>query len=77
MTPKQHTPISDQLRALIAGCGVNLATVARLTLIDLSTLTRFMAGERGLSMKALDRLGKALGLHVTAAGIMEPKRKGR
>ena len=66
MSKKQRRTkkMSDQLRAAIESCGWSLNELDTKTGIDKSTLSRFMSGERGLSMKALDRLGKSLDLEV-------------
>ena len=66
MKRKATNKVSDQLRRIIDRCGVSRYELARLTGIDESTLSRFMSGERGLSMKALDRLGETLGIRVAA-----------
>jgi hypothetical protein len=34
--------------------------------VEQSALSRFMSGERGLSMKALDRLGQVLDLEIVS-----------
>jgi hypothetical protein len=57
-------PVSDQLRRLIKTCGMTRYRLARETGIDAATLCRFAAGECGLSMKALDRLGHVLELKI-------------
>ena len=56
--------MSDQLRRIIDDCGLSRYEISKRTGIDEGTLSRFMYGERGLSMKALDRLGESLGLTV-------------
>ena len=72
MTKKRkRESVTAQLRGLIRNCGVSVYVVSRETGIDNSTLSRFLAGERGLSHKALDRLGEFLDLEVVAHG---PKR---
>lgn len=52
----------DSLRTLAARCGV-----------DHTQLSRFMRGERGLSITAIDSIGEALGLTIRAL----PKRRGK
>jgi replicative DNA helicase len=49
--------------------------ISKRTDIDEGTLSRFMSGERGLSMKALDRLGACLGLTINRR--RKPKRTKR
>ena len=62
---KQRTPrVSDQLRAIIETCGISRYELAKRTGIDAATFCRFVAGDSGLSSKALDKLGAVLGLEV-------------
>jgi transcriptional regulator with XRE-family HTH domain len=56
--------VSAQLRRIIDDCGLSRYEISKRTGIDEATLSRFMYGERGLSMKALDRLGEALALTI-------------
>jgi transcriptional regulator with XRE-family HTH domain len=64
MAKQQATRVSDQLRRIIDDCGLSHSEIVEQTGIDKGTLSKFMHGERGLSMKALDRLGQCLGLTV-------------
>ena len=54
--------------------GKSPSQVARDLGIAESTLSRFMSGERGLTMKCLDRLAALLDLHIAAG--KRPKKKG-
>jgi plasmid maintenance system antidote protein VapI len=56
--------LTEQLRQAVADSGNTLGTLARETGIDKSALSRFVNGERGLSMKAIDALGDCLGLEI-------------
>ncbi len=60
----------SRLRA-IETCGLSRYRIAQKTDIDDSALAMFMTGERGLSSKALDTLGRFLDLEVVMHG---PKR---
>ena len=60
--------MSDQLRQIIATCGLSHGELSRRSRVDKTTLGRFMNGERGLSMKALDALGAVLGVEVIMHG---------
>ncbi|MCH8881005.1 MAG: hypothetical protein IID34_14140 [Planctomycetes bacterium] len=55
----------DQLRNIIRTCGQSRYEIWKATGIDQAALSKFMLGERGLSMKALIVLGKHLNLIVT------------
>jgi len=68
---KKRAKMSDQIRAAIDSCGVTRYRISKETGIAESALSRFMAGERGLSMKALDVLADYLGLDV----VMRRKRR--
>ncbi len=59
-------PISDQLRQVIRDCGETRYAISKATGIGQDVLSRFMRGERGLSMEVLDQLGQYLGLRIVA-----------
>ena len=65
---------SDELRRAVDACGLSRYRIAKTLGIAESTLSRFMSGERGLTMKCLDRLAALLDLHVAAG--KRPKKKG-
>ena len=71
---KRKPKVSDQLRGLIETCGISQYELAKLTHIDQSALSRFMSGQRGLSSKALDRLGEYLNLKITIDDKLQRKR---
>jgi transcriptional regulator with XRE-family HTH domain len=72
MGPKR-TPLSDEIRQAMANCGQTRYAISKGTGIAESTLSRFMAGERGLPMKTLDRLADYLDLHV----VTRRRRRGK
>lgn len=59
-----HPRASDQLRDIIRDCELSRYEISKRTGIDQSALTRFMSGERGLSMEALDTLAEYLELDI-------------
>lgn len=63
-TPQERR-LSDEIRQAIEDCGQSRYRIARGTGISDATLCRFMSGERGLTMAALDKLAAYLGLHIT------------
>ena len=75
MTKRRSKKLSDQIRRVIDDSGLTRYRIAQDTGIDESTLSKFYNGRQGLSMKALDRLGKYLGLRI----VMDCKadKKGR
>lgn len=60
-------PVSEQLRLAIDASGVTRYALWKATGIDQAQLSRFMAGEAGLSLTAIDRICAVLGLRLTAA----------
>ena len=57
-------PLSDQLRDAIDGCGLTRYKLAQITGVSQPALCRFMKGQTGLGLKAIDALGRALGLEL-------------
>ena len=58
---------SQQIRSAIDASGRSRYRICKDLGIDQATLSRFMSGQRGLTLKVLDRLADLLGLTVTAA----------
>lgn len=67
--------MSEQLRRAVETCGETRYRIAQETGIPESTLSRFVASGRGLSMGNTDRLCAYLGLELKAKG--GKRRKGR
>jgi transcriptional regulator with XRE-family HTH domain len=74
MGPKR-IPLSDEIRQTLADCGQSRYAISKATGIAESTLSRFLAGERGLPMKTLDKLADYLDLHITT-GTRRRTKKG-
>ena len=55
---------TEQLRRAIRDCGETRYALAQRTGIAQSTMSRFVTGNRGLSMEAIDRLFDALDLEI-------------
>ena len=75
MREKASCKLTDQLRRAVVDSKKTLGTLARETGIDKSALSRFVNGERGLSMEALNALGENLGLRIVAGN--RKAKKGR
>ncbi len=75
MGKKTSNKLTDQLRAAVAGCGMSLGDLARATGVDKSALSRFVNGERGLSMEGIDAIGQCLGLRIVADKLKTKKGK--
>ncbi len=64
---RKPKPLSDQLRKIIEDCGVTRYRIAQETGISEQALSKFVTGkQKGLSMDALDELGKYLRLRIVA-----------
>ena len=61
---KQPTLISDQLRAAVRDSGMSAYAICKLADVDKSSISRFLSGERQLSMEAADRVCEVLGLKL-------------
>ena len=57
--------LSKQIRAMIDASGKSRYRICKDLKIDQATLSRFMNGQRGLTLKVLDRLADHLGLTVS------------
>lgn len=72
MAKKANKPnresVTDQIRRHVRDCGLSCYAIAKAAAIDESALSRFLSGERGISAKALDRLGELLELEVVRHG---------
>lgn len=60
MAKRQHKriPLSNQLRQIVENSAETRYRVSKETGISQSTLSRFVSGERGLSIEAMDALGE-------------------
>ena len=64
---------SDVLRRAIVGSGLALNELARRTGISSAALSRFMRGERGISLTTFEVLAVELGLSV----VSRERKKGK
>jgi hypothetical protein len=67
MTRKTPKPISQQLREAIDTSGVSRYRICKEINLPESTMSHFMAGQCGLQLSTIDRLGELLGLTIVAA----------
>lgn len=72
VSERQHKKVTvsflDQIRRAVRTSGTSLNQLSRETGIDRAALSRFVRGDRGLSMGALDRLADFLDLGVVVRG---------
>lgn len=73
MNAVQRQKLADQIRAAVRNSGMSQNAVADRAGIDRGALSKFMTGERGVSMEALEALGVALDLEIRAT--KRPKKK--
>jgi transcriptional regulator with XRE-family HTH domain len=67
--------LSDQIRDAILKAGVSRYRIAKETGVDQPALSRFVHGERGLSIEALDAIGLYLGLTINSRPRRPAKKK--
>lgn len=67
---------SDQLRHALDASGMTRYRIAKLTGVDQSVLSRFMAGRAGLSLEAVDKLAAVLEIEIVTS-TSKRKAKGR
>ena len=65
--------MSDQVRQAIQRCGLTQAEIARETGISKGGLSRFMHGERDMTLRTLERIAKLISVKLI---VEKPKRKG-
>ena len=77
--PMRKTPhtLTDQLRRIVRESGRTLGELSQETGIHKSALSRFLTGERGVSVSALDTLGEYFGLSFTVKPGKSKVKKGR
>jgi hypothetical protein len=63
---RKYTPLDDQLRQAVLDCGQSQYAICKATGIDKTALSRFINGERGVSMAVMNSLGEYLGLRIVA-----------
>ncbi len=63
---------SEQLRRAIHGCGLTRYQISKRTGISEATLSRFMSGQRGLTLKAVDKLADLLEWKLESKGRRRP-----
>jgi transcriptional regulator with XRE-family HTH domain len=66
----------DQMRRAIKNSGMSLYAIAKITGIQRPQLSRFMSGERGLSIEGITEICKLLGLKLVGSA-RKPAGKSR
>jgi len=70
-------PIYDDIREAIVASDKSRYRIAKETGIGEPHLCQFMAGTKGLSVEALERLAANLGMEITARPIKRKKKTNR
>lgn len=65
MESRKMTTLSKQIRRAIESSYMSRYEICKITRIDQAAMSRFMSGQKSLSMANLDKLGKLLGLEIT------------
>ena len=70
------TTMSDQVREAIKASGLTRYEIAKQSGVTEGALSRFMAGERDMTLRTLERIASLIGVRLT---VSRPKcrRKGR
>ncbi len=63
-----EVPVSDKLRERIADSGLSQSELARETGIPQPSISRFVSGDRGLSLEHVDTLAEYFNLKLTDDG---------
>ena len=68
--------MSDQVRRAIENCGMTRYAIAKASGLSEGGLSRFMAGQRDMNLRTLDKLAPVIGVRLV---VDRPKsrRKGR
>jgi DNA-binding phage protein len=71
--------ISARLREAVRTSGRSMCATAREAGIDKASLSRFLSGERSLTLESAERLAEALGLRLVAGrrGRRKARKKAR
>jgi ribosome-binding protein aMBF1 (putative translation factor) len=67
--------MSDTVRQAIEASGLSLAELARRSGVSPAQLSRFLRGERSLTLETLDPLAKVLGLELTKKRGKTPRKR--
>jgi transcriptional regulator with XRE-family HTH domain len=57
--------LTDQIRSAVRESGLTCYQICKETGIDKASMSKFLSGQRGLSLAHLDKLAELLGLRIT------------
>lgn len=64
--------MSNQVRQAIDNCGMTRYAIAKATGVSEGALSRFMSGDRDMTLRTLERIALLIGVSLT---VKRPKRK--
>ena len=68
--------LTKQLKQIIADCGITQYAIAKQCGIDKSALSRFMRGERSITLESIDAIAGMLNLELRQTKPLAKKSKG-
>lgn len=74
---KKRLSLSDELRQAVERSGLSRYSICQQTGIDQGSMSKFLAGERGLGIESIDKLAELLGLHICTADAKRSRPNGR
>jgi transcriptional regulator with XRE-family HTH domain len=78
MAKKREVPaMVEQIRAAVRSSGLTSTVLAERTGVDTGRISRFMRGERDLTLHAAARLCAALGLELRPVGKRPRRKRGQ
>ena len=72
---KKRVKLSDQVRRAVEASGLSQAQIARALGSHKATMSRFMRGERGLTLDVLDALANLLNLNLEPPEKVERRKR--
>ena len=76
MVRRKKTKASEQVRRIIADCGISRYRIWQETGISQAVLSRFMNGKGWLSIDVFDKLADCIGLDVVVRKGVKKRKKG-
>jgi transcriptional regulator with XRE-family HTH domain len=75
MAKKRGAGVVEELKQAIRRSGQSLYRLAQTSGVGKDRLGRFMRGERGLTVEAVEKVAEALGLQLRLVGAEDPPAK--
>ena len=67
--------ISEQVRRAIEECGMTRYRLSQVSGVSEGMLSRYMTGEREMTLRTLDRLAPFIGVQIAVKRPRQPKQK--